>query len=336
MKSVVLTDLIIHYNAGKSKLIINFTVYFRGALWYNCPQKGMRPVMLCNLCPRHCGVDRDVSQGYCMSPNIIKLARAALHFWEEPCISGTKGSGTVFFCGCNLRCVYCQNSEISGGGAGIPMSDEDVMRTFDRLIEKGAYNLNLVTPTHYADSVARILEKYHSPVPIVYNCGGYESVETLKRLEGLVDIYLPDFKYADAVLAAEYSHAPDYFERASEAIKEMNRQVGVLKLDSDGIVERGLIIRHLVLPGAVSNTKKVLRWIKENLPEGTVVSLMSQYTPCAKAAEHPPLDRRISKYEYEIALDAMIDLGFDNGYVQSRRSAQKDFIPDFQSHEGLL
>ena len=290
--------------------------------------------MLCNLCPRHCGVERDVSQGYCMSPNIIKLARAALHFWEEPCISGTKGSGTVFFCGCNLRCVYCQNSEISGGGTGIPMSDEDVMRTFDRLIEKGAHNLNLVTPTHYADSVARILEKY--PVPIVYNCGGYESVETLKMLEGLVDIYLPDFKYADSVLAAEYSHAPDYFERASEAIKEMNRQVGVLKLDSDGIAERGLIIRHLVLPGVVSNTKKVLRWIKENLPEGTVVSLMSQYTPCAKAAEHPPLDRRISKYEYEIALDAMIDLGFDNGYVQSRRSAQKDFIPDFQSHEGLL
>ena len=177
-----------------------------------------------------------------MSPNIIKLARAALHFWEEPCISGTKGSGTVFFCGCNLRCVYCQNSEISGGGAGIPISDEDVMRTFDRLIEKGAHNLNLVTPTHYADSVARILEKYHSPVPIVYNCGGYESVETLKMLEGLVDIYLPDFKYADSALAAEYSHAPDYFERASEAIKEMNRQVGVLKLDSDGIAERGLII----------------------------------------------------------------------------------------------
>ena len=173
-------------------------------------------------------------------------------------------------------------------------------------------------------------------MPIVYNCGGYESVETLKCMEGLVDIYLPDFKYADSALAAEYSHAPDYFERASEAIKEMNRQVGVLKLDSDGIAERGLIIRHLVLPGAVSNTKKVLRWIKENLPEGTVVSLMSQYTPCAKAADHQPLDRRISKYEYEIALDAMIDLGFDNGYVQSRRSAQKDFIPEFSVPRGTL
>lgn len=296
----------------------------------------MRPVMLCNLCPRHCGVDRDVKQGYCLSPSTVRLARAALHFWEEPCISGTNGSGTVFFCGCNLRCVYCQNSEISGGEAGIPMTDDEVMRTFDRLIEKGAHNLNLVTPTHYADSVARILEKYRSPVPIVYNCGGYESLDTLKMLEGLVDIYLPDFKYADSALAAEYSNAPDFFERAGEAIKEMNRQVGVLKLNDDGIAERGLIVRHLVLPGAVSNTKKVLRWIKENLPEGTVVSLMSQYTPCAKAAEHPPLDRRISKYEYEIALDAMIDLGFDNGYVQSRRSAQKDFIPDFQSHEGLL
>ena len=155
-------------------------------------------------------------------------------------------------------------------------------------------------------------------------------------LEGLVDIYLPDFKYADSALAAEYSNAPDYFERAGEAIKEMNRQVGVLKLNDDGIAERGLIVRHLVLPGAVSNTKKVLGWIKENLPEGTVVSLMSQYTPCAKAAEHPPLDRRISKYEYEIALNTMIELGFDNGYVQSRRSAQKDFIPDFQSLEGLI
>ena len=153
--------------------------------------------MLCNLCPRLCGVDRDVLQGYCMSPNTLKLARAALHFWEEPGISGTKGSGTVFFCGCNLRCVDCQNSEKGGGGAGIPMSAEDVMRTFDRLIERGAHNLNLVTPTHYADSVVRILEKYHSPVPIVYNCGGYESVEPLKRLEGLVDIYLHDLKYAD-------------------------------------------------------------------------------------------------------------------------------------------
>lgn len=292
--------------------------------------------MLCTLCPRRCGVDRDVKQGYCLSPSTVRLARAALHFWEEPCISGTNGSGTVFFCGCNLRCVYCQNSEISGGEAGIPMTDDEVMRTFDRLIEKGAHNLNLVTPTHYADSVARILEKYRSPVPVVYNCGGYESLDTLKMLEGLVDIYLPDFKYADSALAAKYSNAPDYFERAGEAIKEMNRQVGVLKLNDDGIAEWGLIVRHLVLPGAVSNTKKVLRWIKENLPEGTVVSLMSQYTPCAKAAEHPPLDRRISKYEYEIALDAMIDLGFDNGYVQSRRSAQKDFIPDFQSHEGLL
>ena len=210
--------------------------------------------MLCTLCPRRCGVDRDVKQGYCLSPNTVRLARAALHFWEEPCISGTNGSGTVFFCGCNLRCVYCQNSEISGGEAGIPMTDDEVVRTFDRLIEKRAHNLNLVTPTHYADSVARILEKYRSPVPVVYNCGGYESLDTLKMLEGLVDIYLPDFKYADSALAAEYSNAPDYFERAGEAIKEMNRQVGVLKLNDDGIAERGLIVRHLVLPGAVSNT----------------------------------------------------------------------------------
>ena len=291
--------------------------------------------MLCSLCPRNCGVDRKAARGYCQSGGNVRLARAALHFWEEPCISGTAGSGAVFFCGCNLRCVYCQNHEISSGDAGTEMSDDEVMRAFDRLIAQGANNLNLVTPTHYSDSVARILRKYHSPVPVVYNCGGYESVETLRTLEGLVDIYLPDFKYADDKLAAEYSNAPDYFERASEAILEMNRQVGTLALGENGIAERGLIVRHLVLPGAVSNTKKVLLWIKENLPEGTAVSLMSQYIPCSKAAEHPPLDRRISKYEYEIALDTMIELGFDNGYVQSRRSARKDFIPDFKSSEGL-
>lgn len=291
--------------------------------------------MLCTLCPRNCGVDREISKGYCQSGSTVRLARAALHFWEEPCISATAGSGTVFFCGCNLRCVFCQNNEISGADSGMEMSDVEIMRTFDRLIEQGAHNLNLVTPTHYADSVARILKEYSSPVPVVYNCGGYESVETLKRFEGLVDIYLPDFKYADNRLALKYSNAPDYFERASEAILEMNRQVGVLKLDGDGVAQSGLVVRHLILPGAVSNTKKVLRWIKDNLPEGTVVSLMSQYTPCGRASEFPPLDRRISKYEYEIALNTMLDLGFDNGYIQSRRSAQKDFIPDFKSLEGL-
>ena len=291
----------------------------------------------CRLCPRNCGVDRSRTVGVCGQSDKLYVARAALHMWEEPCISGESGSGTVFFSGCNLGCVYCQNREISSEHKGFEITSDRLAEIFLELQDKGENNINLVTPTHYVSHIIKALDAVKGlDIPIVYNCGGYESVETLKMLEGLVDIYLPDFKYADSVLAAEYSHAPDYFERASEAIKEMNRQVGVLKLDSGGIAERGLIIRHLVLPGAVSNTKKVLRWIKENLPEGTVVSLMSQYTPCAKAAEHPPLDRRISKYEYEIALDAMIDLGFDNGYVQSRRSAQKDFIPDFQSHEGLL
>ena len=293
--------------------------------------------MRCSICPRRCGAERTEAEGhgFCRMPAAPVVARAALHPWEEPVLCGSGGAGTVFFSGCNLGCVYCQNHVISAENYGKIITVERLREIFGELIRQGAQTVELVTATHFVPFILPALER-PLPVPLVYNCGGYESLDTLKMLEGLVDIYLPDFKYADSALAAEYSHAPDYFERASEAIKEMNRQVGVLKLDSDGIAERGLIIRHLVLPGAVSNTKKVLRWIKENLPEGTVVSLMSQYTPCAKAAEHPPLDRRISKYEYEIALDAMIDLGFDNGYVQSRRSAQKDFIPDFQSHEGLL
>ena len=290
--------------------------------------------MICTQCPRNCGIDRKSSLGYCLSNDIPRISRAALHPWEEPCISGNRGSGTVFFSGCNLRCVYCQNHEISSGGVGLSLSDDDIMRVFDRLVEKGAHNINLVTPTHFTDSVARILEKYKSPVPIVYNCGGYESVESIKRLEGLVDIYLPDFKYVDNSIAQAYSKAPDYFERASEALFEMNRQVGTLDVDEDGIAKRGLIVRHLVLPGAISNTKKVLRWIKDNLPAGTVVSLMSQYTPCAGELE-PPLNRRTSKYEYEIAVNEMINLGLDNGYIQSRRSAQKDFIPNFNALEGL-
>lgn len=291
--------------------------------------------MLCTLCPRKCGVDRTIKPGYCMSGDKLRVSRAALHFWEEPCISGTAGSGTVFFSGCNLRCVYCQNCDISSGGVGREMNDDAVIRVFDRLVEQGAHNINLVTPTHFVHRLASLLEKYNSPVPVVYNCGGYESVETLRRLDGLVDIYLPDFKYADNTLASAFSNAPDYFERACEAIAEMNRQVGTLTLDDNGVAVRGLIIRHLVLPGAVSNTKSVLRWIKENLPEGTAVSLMSQYTPCGKAVDMPPLDRKISKYEYDIAVNEMLKLGFDNGYIQSRRSARKDFIPDFGALEGL-
>lgn len=291
--------------------------------------------MLCTLCPRKCGVDRTIKPGYCMSGDKLRVSRAALHFWEEPCISGTAGSGTVFFSGCNLRCVYCQNCDISSGGVGREMNDDAVIRVFDRLVEQGAHNINLVTPTHFVHRLASLLEKYNSPVPVVYNCGGYESVETLRRLDGLVDIYLPDFKYADNTLASAFSNAPDYFERACEAIAEMNRQVGTLTLDDNGVAVRGLIVRHLVLPGAVSNTKSVLRWIKENLPEGTAVSLMSQYTPCGKAVDMSPLDRKISKYEYDIAVNEMLKLGFDNGYIQSRRSARKDFIPDFGALEGL-
>ena len=249
----------------------------------------------CTLCPRRCGVDRTAGQlGFCRMPDQIHAARAALHYWEEPVISGSYGSGAVFFSGCTMRCAFCQNGVISQENFGKPLSPAGLRAVFERLIDEGCQNINLVTPTHFLPSILPALTP-KLPVPVVYNCGGYESVETLRQLEGLVDIYLPDFKYSDDRLAAKLSAAPDYAETAAAAIREMYRQVGGAVIEDEQMT-RGVIIRHLVLPGCIDNSLGVLDWIAETFPKKDVlVSLMSQYVPMGRAKTMPPLDRRITQ-----------------------------------------
>ena len=257
------------------------------------------------------------------------VARAALHQWEEPCISGQHGSGTVFFSGCSLRCVYCQNQQISLGRYGALVTEENLLRMFDRLIEQGAHNLNLVNPTHYAPMLAKALKKYCSPVPVIYNSGGYERIEMLKALEGLVDIYLPDLKYVDSAVSLRYSGAADYFDYASKAILEMSRQVGKAAFDENGVMKKGLIVRHLILPRNTAQSIKALTWIRENLPERTLVSLMCQYTPCGELENFPELQRRLTRREYEKVVDQMLELGLTGGYLQELSSAKEEYIPPF-------
>lgn len=285
--------------------------------------------MICLQCPRKCNIDRNVNAGFCGTDERFRIARAAPHYWEEPCISGTNGSGTVFFSGCNLKCVFCQNEEISHGLFGKTVTESELLKIFDNLVNKGVHNINLVTPSHYALQLAGVLEKFNSPVPVVYNTSSYEEVETLKRLEGLVDIYLPDLKYFDSEKSSKYSSAPDYFKKASKAVIEMYRQCGDIVLDDNGIAQKGMIIRHLVLPGNISQTVKIFEWVSENIGTDTYVSLMSQYTPYGKAKEIKPIDRPLSKREYSIAKEKVLDLGFENCYFQSGKSASENFIPDF-------
>lgn len=286
----------------------------------------------CAACPRRCGALRKPAQpsgGFCGMPAGFVVARAALHQWEEPCISGQHGSGTVFFSGCSLRCVYCQNQQISLGRYGALVTEENLLRMFDRLIEQGAHNLNLVNPTHYAPMLAKALKKYCSPVPVIYNSGGYERVEMLKALEGLVDIYLPDLKYVDSAVSLRYSGAADYFDYASKAILEMSRQVGKAAFDKNGVMKKGLIVRHLILPRNTAQSIKALTWIRENLPEGTLVSLMCQYTPCGELENFPELQRRLTRREYEKVVDQMLELGLTGGYLQELSSAKEEYIPPF-------
>lgn len=285
--------------------------------------------MRCEICPRNCGADRNVNVGVCGAGNKIKIARAAPHYWEEPCLSGENGSGTVFFSGCNLGCVFCQNYDLSHRAYGAEVTDIQLMRTFDGLIEKGVHNLNLVTPSHYVPQLAKVLREYNSPVPVIYNSSGYEKAETLKLLEGLIDIYLPDIKYFDSAPALKYSCAEDYFEYASSAVLEMHRQTGGIELDENGIAKKGLIIRHLVLPGNISQAVKVFEWVRNNLPEDTYISVMRQYTPFGKAKEMPPVNRRLSSREYAIVKRKILAMGFENCYFQSSESAKESFIPNF-------
>lgn len=282
--------------------------------------------MICSICPRHCNVDRSVNLGFCQSPDNFRVARAALHFWEEPCISGKEGSGTVFFSGCNLKCVFCQNNEISAENKGVEISDDKLISIFENLISQGANNINLVNPTHYAKRLAKVLGRWKSPVPIVYNSSGYEEVETLKALDGLIDIYLPDLKYIRAEKAMRYSKAADYFEKASAALLEMRRQVED-KFDSD-IMKSGMIIRHLILPQNTNSSIAVLDFIKSNFPN-TFVSLMAQYTPCGDLSEFPEINRKITKREYEKVVNYAFDNSFDKLFIQELSSADKSFIPKF-------
>lgn len=284
--------------------------------------------MVCNACPRNCDIDRDDRKGFCGVGEKFVIARAAKHYWEEPVISGTEGSGAVFFCGCNLRCAFCQNFELSRAEVGKEISDEHLTEIFARLVAEGAHNLNLVTPTHYAERLAKVLSRYHSPVPVVYNCGGYEKIETLRKLEGLVDVYLPDFKYISAERAKRYSLAPDYFENASAAILEMRRQQPE-DIIENSLMKKGLIIRHLVLPKNTNQSKLIFDWIKENLGTKTYISLMAQYTPCGRLDELPELDRKITRREYEKVVSYLEELGFENVFLQELSSAERGFIPDF-------
>ena len=283
----------------------------------------------CTLCPRRCGVDRTRGQlGFCKMPGQIHAARAGVHYWEEPVISGSFGSGAVFFSGCTLKCAFCQNYDISQENFGKPMTSAELRAAFERLIDEGVQNINLVTPTHFLPDILPALEP-KLPVPVVYNCGGYESVETLRQLEGKIDVYLPDFKYSDNALAKKLSSAPDYFEMASAAILEMYRQVGKPVLEDDEM-KRGVLVRHLVLPGCVDNSLGVLDWVAEHFRSGDILfSLMSQYVPMGRAVEMPPFDRRITELEYDSVLSYMMLLGIEDGYTQDFSSAERGYTPSF-------
>lgn len=286
----------------------------------------------CNLCPRKCNIQREAlthsGKGFCNMGENPLIARAALHFWEEPPISGTNGSGTVFFSGCNLKCVFCQNEDISSGCFGKEITIERLREIYFELIAQGAHNINLVTGTHFINSITKSLEE-PLPVPVVYNCGGYESTSSLKLLENKVQIYLPDLKYADNDLALKYSDAPHYFEIATNAIKEMYRQVGKYEFDKNGIMTKGIIIRHLILPNNLTNTKRVIDWVKNNFKDGEVLfSLMSQFTP-NKTCKIPELSRRLTQEEYDEIEEYLFNSGIEDGFMQELSSAKEEYIPPF-------
>lgn len=286
----------------------------------------------CTMCPRRCGAQRDEAHnngGFCGMPWTYQVARAALHFWEEPCISGSTGSGTVFFTGCVLKCVYCQNYKISTEHFGAPVTEMQLIQIFEDLIAQGAANINLVNPTHYALQLAHTLEKWKSPVPVIYNSGGYEQLETLRKLEGLIDVYLPDLKYSREEKARRYSNAPGYFDTAKAAILEMARQTGQNQFDKQGMIQKGLIVRHLILPENTNSSIELLEWLGQHLPKGNQLSLMAQYVPLGAASKYPELNRKITAREYEKVANALPAFGIENGYLQELDSAKNCFVPDF-------
>ena len=294
----------------------------------------LRTFSPCRLCPRDCGAKRSEGhRGRCGVTDTLRVARAALHYWEEPCISGENGSGAVFFSGCNLGCVFCQNRDISDGRAGKDISPERLLEIFFSLKKQGAANINLVTPSHYLPALAPVLQEARASgldLPIVYNTGGYEYPEALRLLDGLVDIYLPDFKYMDPALAARYSQAPDYPDRAKEALAEMVRQTGEAVFDEAGMMKRGVIVRHLALPGQLSDSMSVLAYLHETYGEQIFLSIMNQYTPMPGIGKmFPELGRKLSEEEYDTLVDYAVLLGVENGFIQEGDTAEESFIPPF-------
>ncbi len=283
--------------------------------------------MICSICPRKCGIERKNANGFCRTSEDFKIARAALHFWEEPCISGKSGSGTVFFSGCNLKCVYCQNYEISRDNKGIEISCDRLVEIFENLVSLGAENINLVNPTHFAPMLAEVLEEWKSPVPIVYNSSGYESVETLRRLDGLIDIYLPDFKYIRNDKAERYSRAADYPEIAKAALEEMYRQTGKAVFDG-AMMKKGMIIRHLILPQNTNSSLRIIDYISNHF-EGAYLSLMAQYIPCTNLENYQEINRTITKREYNKVVDYALSKGLEKLFVQELSSADDKYIPLF-------
>ncbi|MBE5954849.1 MAG: radical SAM protein [Lachnospiraceae bacterium] len=307
------------FNEGYEIMEQNFSIEEHGA---------------CRLCPRECGAGRKQGRaGYCgVTGTGVYGARAALHMWEEPCISGEEGSGTVFFSGCPLRCVYCQNYEIAHADRGSEITVERLSDIFIELQDKGANNINLVTPTHYTieiiQAIAMAKEK-GLKLPIVYNCSGYEKVETLRLLEGIVDVYLTDFKYMDSLSAKRYSNASDYPGAAKRALSEMVRQCGQTSFDQKGMMTKGVIVRHLLLPGQIQNGKEVVKYVYETYGDRVFLSLMNQYTPLPHVKDYPEINRRVTEEEYEELVDYAIEIGVENGFIQEGETAEESFIPAF-------
>ena len=287
----------------------------------------------CTICPHNCKINRTKNPGRCKSTDKIKIALYSIHNFEEPCISGEKGSGTIFFSNCNMNCVFCQNYEISQLGRGKEITIEELANVMIKQQERNVQNINLVTPTSYALHIVeaiKIARKKGLKIPIVYNTNGYESVETLKLLEGYVDIYLPDLKYYYDDLAKKYSKVDNYFQIATKAIQEMYRQVGAPVLDENGVMKKGLMIRHLILPNEVQNSKKVLKWIKENIDSNVYVSIMAQYFPTYKAKEIPKIARKITKEEYEKVENYLYELDLENGYIQELGEHEEEYVPRWE------
>lgn len=286
----------------------------------------------CNICPRKCNIDRTIYKGYCGMDDTLVVARAALHMWEEECISGKEGSGAVFFAGCNLRCVFCQNRNISKNGAGKTITVDRLADIFCELQKKGANNINLVTPTHYTKQIMAALDIAKDKglnIPVVYNCGGYESVDTIKELKGYVDIFLPDFKYVDKNISKRYSNCEDYFDVAKKGLAAMYEIVGNPQFDERGMMKKGVIVRHLMLPGHVKDSKSVLKYLHETYGNNIYISIMSQYTPLVDKDKYKEIARKLYPAEYKRLVDYAIDIGIVNGFIQEGDVADESFIPEF-------